>query len=206
MSNTSKLNANMTRKAMFIGRARPKELPDILALLERCGLVTTGLADHLEATLVARTGGRVVGSAALELYGASALLRSVAVEEALRGQGIGQRLTQQALALARRHGVVTVYLLTETAAGFYPRFGFRPIPREQVAPAVQRSVEFTSACPATAQAMELGLKNREETPMTNKATDPGAIREAVREHYGQVAKASAGKETCGSGSSSCCAP
>ena len=96
---------------------------------------------------------RSVGCAAIELYGAAALLRSVAVDASRRGQGLGQRLTAATLELASQRGARTVYLLTESAQDFFPRFGFRPIPRSEVEPAVQRSVEFTSACPASAQAM-----------------------------------------------------
>jgi amino-acid N-acetyltransferase len=100
---------------------------------------------------------QVVGSGALELYGDAALLRSVAVAPEQRGQGLGQQLTQAALDLARQHGVRQVYLLTETAADFFPRFGFRPIARADVTPAVQRSVEFTSACPQSALVMGASL-------------------------------------------------
>ena len=57
-----------------------------------------GLSDYLATTLVARADQTVIGSAALEPYGAAALLRSVAVDQAFRGQGLGQRLTQAALA------------------------------------------------------------------------------------------------------------
>jgi amino-acid N-acetyltransferase len=52
-----------------------------------------------------------------------------------------------------QQGIATIYLLTETAGNFFPRFGFRPISRSEVAPAVQASVEWTTACPVTAQAM-----------------------------------------------------
>ena len=45
--------------------------------------------------------------------------------------------------------MTTVYLLTETASGFFPRFGFHPTHRAAVDLAVQQSVEFTSACPAS---------------------------------------------------------
>jgi amino-acid N-acetyltransferase len=143
--------------AWTIEAATAADLPAILALLARSGLPEAGLADHLATALVARAGGAIAGSAALEVYGEAALLRSVAVDAAWRGQGLGQALTRAALDLARRRGVVTVYLLTETAAGFFPRFGFRPVPRAAVAPAVQQSVEFTSACPASAQALALRL-------------------------------------------------
>jgi amino-acid N-acetyltransferase len=137
--------------------AHSDELPAILGLLASTGLPQEGLNDHLETTLVARADKRVVGSAALELYGTAALLRSVAVDRGLQGQGLGERLTHAALKLARRQGISHVYLLTETAIGFFPRFGFRPIPRKQVPAAVQRSLEFTSLCPDSAQAMETRL-------------------------------------------------
>jgi len=140
-----------------IAAATSADLPALLELLRQSALPTAGLADHLDTTLVAREAGHVVGSAALELYGTTALLRSVAVAPGLRGRGLGQELTRHALALARRRKVRTVYLLTETAGGFFPRFGFRAIPRETVDPAVQRSVEFTSACPTSALAMARSL-------------------------------------------------
>ncbi len=142
----------------IITPAAPKDLPAILDLLDRSELPRAGLEDHLATTLVARENRRVVGTAALELYGPSALLRSVAVAVQLRGQGLGQALTAAALDLARRRGVRTVYLLTETAAAFFPKLGFRPISRSAVDPAVLCSPEFTSACPASALVMARSLE------------------------------------------------
>ena len=64
---------------IVITAAQAADMPAILALLERSGLPPDGLREHVATTLVARDGARVVGSAALELYGTGALLRSVAV-------------------------------------------------------------------------------------------------------------------------------
>lgn len=133
--------------------ARPADLPSIVSLLERGHLPLAGIEAHVEAALVAREGARIVGCAAVELYDDAGLLRSVAVDPSSRGQGLGIRLTEAALALARQRGAQTMYLLTETAAEFFPRFGFRAIARDQVATAVRQSAEFTGACPDTAQAM-----------------------------------------------------
>jgi amino-acid N-acetyltransferase len=144
-------------RTITIEAVRPSDLPAVLALLERSGLPQEGLVDHLATTLVARSGDEVVGSAALEIYGAAALLRSVAVDSALRSHGLGQRLTRTALDVARQLGITSVYLLTETAGDFFPRFGFRTIDRSAVDPAVQQSVEFTSACPASAQVLVASL-------------------------------------------------
>ncbi len=141
-----------------IAPARREELPQILELLDETGLPQDGLESHLSTTLVARLEGRVVGSAALELYGPAALLRSVVVRRNLRGAGLGGRLTEAALELSRNLAVAQAYLLTETADHFFPRFGFRPIPRSEVPLGVRSSVEFTAACPTSARAMVLDLR------------------------------------------------
>ncbi|GAB4446420.1 MAG: hypothetical protein OHK0015_49670 [Chloroflexi bacterium OHK40] len=137
--------------------AAPADLPAVLDLLTASNLPHAGLTEHFGAAVVARASEAVVGSAALELYGEAALLRSVAVAERLRGQGIGRELTQAALDLARAHGVRRVYLLTTTAERYFASFGFAPIARAEVEPAVQASVEFTEACPASATVMALHL-------------------------------------------------
>jgi arsenate reductase (thioredoxin) len=146
-----------------LGPAAPGELPAILALLAENHLPPDGLADHLATTLVARSGTMLVGSAALELYGSAALLRSVSVSPALQRKGLGQRLTIAALALARERGVSRVFLLTETASEFFPRFGFRTVERADVPPAVKQSVEFTTACPDSALVMAVALPVPAET-------------------------------------------
>jgi len=128
-------------------------LQSLLSLLAASGLPPEGLSDHLATALVACDNGRVIGSAALELYGASALLRSVAVAPDYQGQGLGRQLTRAAIDLARRHGVTHLYLLTKTAEAFFPQFGFGPIDRADVPSQVKDSLEFTSLCPDSALAM-----------------------------------------------------
>jgi len=140
-----------------IAPATPADLPEILSLLERAKLPRAGVGEHLADFIVAREGIRLVGCAGLERYGASGLLRSVAVEVAMRGLGLGQQLTQVLLTRARQIPLAHVYLLTEIAQAFFPRFGFRPIARTAVDAAVRESIEFTSACPDTAVAMALEL-------------------------------------------------
>jgi amino-acid N-acetyltransferase len=135
---------------MQIERAQPTDAAAIHVLLRRSGLPEDGIDAHLATALVARDGAALVGCAALEVYGTHALLRSVAVDTPARGQGLGHQLTQAALDLARRQGVHDVYLLTETASAFFPRFDFHPIARAAVPAPVQQSVEFTHACPASA--------------------------------------------------------
>ena len=76
-----------------IERAAVDDGPAILQLLSNSALPVDGLLDHLTTAIVARANGQVVGCAALEVYQNGALLRSVAVEAAAKGQGIGTQLT-----------------------------------------------------------------------------------------------------------------
>jgi amino-acid N-acetyltransferase len=143
----------MSKATMVIERARPDDLPSVLRLLEGHGLPLDGAGDLGEAMVVARHGGQVVGAAALELYADGALLRSVVVDASVQRQGIGGQLTAGALDLANDLSVPMVFLLTITAAEFFTRFGFERISREDVPPSVAASVEFQSACPASAVVM-----------------------------------------------------
>jgi amino-acid N-acetyltransferase len=147
----------MSQRLVSIEPAAAQDLAAVLSLLQQNGLPPDGLSDHVGSLLVARQDGVIVGSAGLELYGPDALLRSVVVDSTCRARGLGRRLTEAALALARGRGVRRVYLLTETATDFFPRFGFRPAERTAVPATVQQSAEFTGACPAGALVMTIEL-------------------------------------------------
>ena len=138
---------------MIIEAANDGDLPAVLALLRQNRLPLDGVADHRETMVVARQDGRVVGTAALELYADGALLRSVAVDPPLQGQGLGHELTNAALRMAIGLDIRTVFLLTTTAERFFPKFGFERIQRDDVPDSVRASVEFTAACPETAVVM-----------------------------------------------------
>jgi amino-acid N-acetyltransferase len=140
-----------------IERAQQKDLAGVLALLERHGLPVDGASDMEDTLLVARLDGALVGVAGLELYADGAPLRSVVVDAFVQGRGLGQRLTEAVLALARTYRVPAVFLLTTTADAFFPRFGFERINRDEVPESVQQSVEFQSACPASAIVMRKSL-------------------------------------------------
>ena len=136
-----------------IERAGVDDFLQVVELLRRSELPIDGLSDHVRTAFVARRDGRIVGSAALEVYDDGALLRSVAVDADARGRGLGQRLTAAALELAGALDLPAVFLLTTTADGFFPRFGFRQVSRDDVPPGVKQSVEFRSACPSSAIVM-----------------------------------------------------
>jgi amino-acid N-acetyltransferase len=133
--------------------AKPTDVAAIAALLARDGLPIDGLADHVRTAFVAREAGRIVGVAGLEAYADGGLLRSVVVDPEFRGTGLGRRLVNAVVDLARGRQLPAIYLLTTTAAEYFPKLGFVAIAREHVPAGVRQSVEFVSACPASASAM-----------------------------------------------------
>lgn len=82
--------------------------------------------------LLARADGAIVGTLTLAIFpiptGIRAWIEDVVVDEAARGQGIGEALTLTALDLARQAGARTVDLTTrpsrEAAGRLYERVGF----------------------------------------------------------------------------------
>lgn len=138
-------------------RATAVDWPRIEDLLISAHLPLDGAQQQVHGFLLAFRGERLVGSAALERYGDTALLRSVAVAEQERGTGLGQEMVRRLLDQAHADGVRSVVLLTTTAERFFPRFGFRAVSRDQVPEMVKASVEFQGACPSSSAVMLLDL-------------------------------------------------
>ena len=93
------------------------------------------------------------GVVGLEIGSGVALLRSLVVDPAARGTGLGQGLVAAAEEHARGRGVRTIYLLTTTAEGFFARLGYRGASRENAPEAIRQTREFAALCPASAAFM-----------------------------------------------------
>ena len=91
--------------------------------------IATSPASHL---LVARVDGEIVGSLTLVVFriptGMRAWIEDVVVDEAARGQGVGEALNREALRVARQRGAITVDLTSRPSRGaanrLYQRLGF----------------------------------------------------------------------------------
>ena len=138
-------------------RAGSADIPRLTDFLEANSLPTVGVEDWYENFFVAfDEEGSWIGTAGYEVYDESALLRSVAVDKGRRGVGHGRALVEAVLADARKRGVQTVYLLTETAEAYFERLGFHPVDRDHIEQTVKNSAEFTECC-KTAQTMQKTL-------------------------------------------------
>ena len=137
--------------------AMARDLPDILALLRRCELLESGVAEAIDDFVVLRNGNELLGCAGLEVYGQHGLLRSVAIQPSARKLGLGRQLVDAVVAAARSRGLCELYLLTTTAPEFFERLGFAPLPRASVPSAIAESWEFRVGCPQSARTMRRAL-------------------------------------------------
>lgn len=142
---------------MLFRTATSTDWPAVAALLTEAELPLAGAEAHLDQFLLAFRDGQLVASAGLEVYGRSALLRSVAVSKTERGTGLGQEIVRLLLDRAHAAGLKTVGLLTTTADRFFPRFGFLRVMRDELPGELFASPEFQGICPSSSTAMRLDL-------------------------------------------------
>ena len=102
-------------------------------LFEALGRIGVYNAEHPDeykpgnTPLLLKQNGVGVATTRLDLRDATtAIIRLVAVTKSLQGQGVGRKLAQQTLALARAHGIrrLVVYA-APTAVGYYESLGFK---------------------------------------------------------------------------------
>ena len=125
----------------------------VSALLESETLPTADLDPHLSHFFVMTEGNEVVGSIGLELYGDSALLRSMVVSSGHRKKGIAIALINQLTGYAKERNVGAIFLITNTAENYFKKLGFHNIRREDVDQRVLTSKEFNGLCPASSAIM-----------------------------------------------------
>lgn len=136
------------------------DFQDIRALLQDAGLPFDDLsADAMPDFMVLRDArGELLAAGGIERCGSDGLLRSVVVAKAGRGEGLGRHVVALLENHARAKGINTLYLLTTTAADFFPRLGYMPFDRAAVPAAVAASTEFALLCPASAVCLEKKLE------------------------------------------------
>ena len=134
--------------------ATEDDWPAIASILEENKLPLDGARENVSSYLAAIIDYEVVGCAGVEVYGNSALLRSVAVVRRMQRRGIGRVLVRGVIQEAAGRQITKFYLLT-TTADYFARFGFQRTPIEQAPDALYASAEFQGACPTSAVFMSL---------------------------------------------------
>ncbi len=126
------------------------DFPAIEQLLASNHLPTEDVRNPAIDFLLKKNGNRVVGCGAVETLDGCCLLRSIAVAESSRRQGIASELCRDLLSQAGTKGLGAVYLLTMDAADYFARWGFERVDRERAPNAIKQSSQFSELCPGSA--------------------------------------------------------
>lgn len=127
------------------------DLAAIKALLAENDLPYEDITEeHLKNFVVLRGNGRIIAIGGFEHHEQDGLLRSVAVDVSVRNQRLGKTVVGEVEARASARGVGALYLLTTTAADYFPRLGYQPFDRARVPAAIVQSTEFAMLCPVNA--------------------------------------------------------
>jgi N-acetylglutamate synthase-like GNAT family acetyltransferase len=148
---------------MMVGSRPPRLLAFPLKLGER-GALSKALAkarlpvDDLEAPAHQlwrfETADSVpVGFGGLEIYGEDALLRSLVTLPPLRSRGIGAAIVMLLETEAAMRGCRAIWLLTESASGFFDRLGYAKCDRAVVPETIRETRQFAVLCPASADVL-----------------------------------------------------
>lgn len=129
-------------------------LDDVQRLLARCGLPGDDLtAANMPDFVIARDGDRILGVAGFQLFGACALVRSVAVDPDRRRRGVGDRLLAAVERQAAARGADRFFLLTHDAQAFFARHGYVEMSRSAAPDEIRGSGQFGSSCCGAATLM-----------------------------------------------------
>jgi amino-acid N-acetyltransferase len=126
-------------------------------LLARNDLPTADVRATPDSFFVAFDAGERIGVGGIEGFPPDGLLRSVVVEESMRGRGAGAALCDRLEHEAASDGIDTLYLLTTTAADFFAARGYESVDRADAPASVRETSQFESLCPATATVMRKRL-------------------------------------------------
>ncbi|MEO8456793.1 MAG: GNAT family N-acetyltransferase [Chloroflexota bacterium] len=110
--------------ALTLRTGRFDEVAEISNLITSEGMPAIEVDHWIDGFWVLDDGEKLVACAGVEIYGETAMLRSVMVAAWLRGTGEGIRLINRSLDYAREKGAKRCYLFTMTAQAWFPRFGF----------------------------------------------------------------------------------
>ena len=129
----------------------------VLSMLADAGLPTHDVRETNTSLYASINDQTISGAVGLQDLGNVALLRSLIVSPAHRGQGLGHALTDFARREALTRNFEALYLLTESAESFFEKHGYKSIARANAPAVVHETPQFSKLCPGSAQLMYISL-------------------------------------------------
>lgn len=125
----------------------------MLAWLVSAKLATTDLDEGPPTFLASPDAEGATAFAGITGSGPDRLLRSVVVDPAHRGSGVGRPLVAAIEAFAVQHGAERLWLLTDSASGFFGSIGYERRDRVDAPEIVRTSSQFKGLCSSSAVLM-----------------------------------------------------
>jgi N-acetylglutamate synthase-like GNAT family acetyltransferase len=100
------------------------DVPRMIELIAGAHLPPAFVEEYLDGFIAAEGDGDVIACGGIEMYGDCAVVRSVVVDEARRGWGLGGKLAEMLMSNAREAGAMDLYLFTADALPFWRHYGF----------------------------------------------------------------------------------
>ncbi|ULQ51814.1 arsenic resistance N-acetyltransferase ArsN2 [Flavihumibacter fluvii] len=142
---------------LFIEPAAAEDFSSVCALLESEQLPISDLRKDMKHFFLAIIGETTVGAIGLDPYGSAGLLRSMIVLPGYRHMGIAAYLVETLETHAKQQAIKELFLITNTAEGFFTKMGFNKISKDQLPVTVASSAEFNGLCPASSSIMKKAM-------------------------------------------------
>jgi amino-acid N-acetyltransferase len=131
VSASRKTPLNLRGRDILVRRGLPPDVPHMARLILAGNLPPLFIEPFLGGFAVAVAGDDVVACGGLEMYEDSGVIRSVVVDEAARGLGLGRLIAELLIEDAKRSGAADCYLFTAEAHDFWLRLGFKDMPLDK---------------------------------------------------------------------------
>ncbi len=105
-------------------QARIDDVPRMVELIAGAHLPPLFIEEYLDGFIAAEQDGRLIACGGIEMYGDCGVIRSVVVDEAARGLGLGGKIAELLMANGRQAGATDFYLFTGDALPFWVAYEF----------------------------------------------------------------------------------
>jgi len=133
------------------------QFADVVSLLNKCNLPTSDITPEKLVLFFGVGEPDLDGVIGLEVHEGCGLIRSLAVDEDCRNQGIAKNLLSIIEAKAREKEIHSLFLLTTTAPSYFKKHGYSEVSRDDIPEAIKKTSEFSSVCPKSAIVMEKSI-------------------------------------------------
>ena len=134
-------------------QATDTDLARIEELLRDSNLPFSDCVEHIDNFIIKEENNILVGIGCIEIYGSYGLIRSIAVNQNHRKNGVAKNILKIIRQRAFDSGVTRIYLLTETAIDYFNKLNFKDVKRSDVPDSIKNTKQFKEFCPSSAVVM-----------------------------------------------------